>query len=267
MVRKTPGGRSMSVYVRCEEAVAFVTISRPEVRNAIDKQTKELLLAAARDLGQDESVGAVVLTGEGDRAFAAGADVAEFATLDAEGARQASWLAGKVCEAIEGSPQAWIAAVNGYALGGGCEIALACDIRLAADTARFGQPEINLGIMPGYGGTQRLPRAVGLGWAKYLCLSGRMIDAETALRIGLVQQVVPAAQLLDEAKMLALELAAKAPLVRRYVKSALHHAQSIDLAAGCELERDLFALAFTTDDRREGMRAFLEKRAPRFTGR
>ncbi|HJW75033.1 MAG TPA: enoyl-CoA hydratase-related protein [Thermoleophilia bacterium] len=257
----------MSVYVRSEEGVALVTISRPEVRNAIDTQTKELLLAAARDLAQDESVGAVVLTGDGDKAFAAGADIAEFATLSAEGARQASWLARKVCEAIEGSPQAWIAAVNGYALGGGCEIALACDIRLAADTAHFGQPEINLGIMPGYGGTQRLPRAVGLGWAKYLCLSGRLIDADTALRIGLVQQVVPVSRLMDEAKKLALDLAAKPPLARRYVKSALYHAQDVDLDAGCEIERDLFALAFTTEDHDEGLRAFLEKREPRFRGR
>jgi enoyl-CoA hydratase len=257
----------MSVYVSREDAIAIVTISRPEVRNAVDTETKELLLAAARDLAQEEGVGAVVLTGEGDKAFAAGADIAEFSALSAEEARQSSWLGRKACEAMEGSPQAWVAAVNGYALGGGCELALACDIRLAADTAFFGQPEINLGIIPGYGGTQRLPRSVGLGWAKYLCLSGRLIDAETALRIGLVQQVVPAAQLIDEAKKLALELAAKAPLARRYVKSALHYAQSVDLETGCELERDLFALAFASEDRTEGMKAFLEKRQPRFSGR
>ncbi len=257
----------MSVYVSREDSVAVVTISRPEVRNALNAETKELLLAAARDLAQEEGVGAVVLTGDGDKAFAAGADIAEFTALSPEEARQSSWLGSKVCEAIEGSPQAWIAAVNGYALGGGCELALACDIRLAADTAHFGQPEINLGIMPGYGGTQRLPRSVGLGWAKYLCLSGRVIDAETALRIGLVQQVVPAAQLMDEAKKLALELAAKAPLARRYVKSALHYAQSVDLETGCEIERDLFALAFASEDRTEGMKAFLEKRQPRFRGR
>jgi enoyl-CoA hydratase len=257
----------MSVYVSREDAVGIVTISRPEVRNALDTETKESLLAAARDLAQDEAVGAVVLTGDGDKAFAAGADIGEFTTMSPEDARQSSWLGRKVCEAIEGSPQAWVAAVNGYALGGGCELALACDIRLAADTAHFGQPEIDLGIMPGYGATQRLPRSVGLGWAKYLCLSGRMIDAETALRIGLVQQVVPAARLLDEAKQLALELAAKAPLARRYVKSALHYAQSVDLETGCEIERDLFALAFASDDHTEGLKAFLEKRRPRFTGR
>ena len=138
----------MSVYVSRDDGVALVTISRPEVRNAINTEIKELLLAAARDLAQDDAVGAVVLTGEGDKAFAAGADIAEFSALSAEEARQSSWLGRKVCEAIEGSPQAWVAAVNGYALGGGCELALACDIRLAADTAHFGQPEINLGIMP-----------------------------------------------------------------------------------------------------------------------
>ena len=210
---------------------------------------------------------AVVLTGAGEKAFVAGADIAEFRGLTPEQARQSSWLGRKVIDAIEGSPQPWIAAVNGFALGGGCELALGCDIRFAADNARFGQPEVGLGITPGWGGTQRLPREVGNGWASYLCLSGRLIDAAEALRIGLVQAVFPAAELQAEALKLARELAARPPLAVRYIKSQIHHALNVDIEAGHEIERDLFALTFASDDAGEGMDAFLEKRAPKgFTG-
>jgi len=208
-------------------------------------------------------VRAVVLTGAGEKAFVAGADIAEFRGLTPEQARQSSWLGRKVIEAIEGSPQPWIAAVNGFALGGGCELALGCDIRFAADNARFGQPEVGLGITPGWGGTQRLPREVGNGWASYLCLSGRLIDAEEARRIGLVQAVFPAAELQAEALKLARELAARPPLAVRYIKSQIHHALNVDIEAGHEIERDLFALTFASDDAGEGMDAFLEKRAPK----
>jgi enoyl-CoA hydratase len=212
-------------------------------------------------------VRAVVLTGAGEKAFVAGADIAEFRGLTPEQARQASWLGRKVIEAIEGSPQPWIAAVNGFALGGGCELALGCDIRFAADNARFGQPEVGLGITPGWGGTQRLPREVGNGWASYLCLSGRLIDAAEARRIGLVQAVFPAADLLAEALKLARELAAKPPLAVRYIKSQIHHALNVDIEAGHDIERDLFALTFASDDAGEGMDAFLEKREPKgYTG-
>jgi enoyl-CoA hydratase len=257
----------MAVEVERHGAVAVVTIDRPEALNALNMATNQEIMRVAHELTHDEAVRAVVLTGGGEKSFVAGADVAEFRDMNAEQARQASWLGAKVCEAIEGARQPWIAAVNGFALGGGCELALACDIRLASEKAKFGQPEVNLGILPGFGGTQRLPRAVGLGWAKYLCLSGRHIRADEALRIGLVQAVYPADRLMPEALALATELAGKAPLALRYIKSATHYAMSADIVTGCEIERDLFALAFASDDRAEGMTAFLEKRAPRFTGK
>ena len=252
----------MAVQVTRDGAVAVVTISRPDVLNALNKATNEELLRAARELSHDDAVRAVVLTGAGDKAFVAGADIAEFRDMTPEDARQQSWLGRRVVAAIEGAPQPWIAAVNGFALGGGCELALGCDIRFAADTARFGQPEVNLGITPGFGGTQRLPREVGNGWASYLCLSGRMIDAAEARAIGLVQAVFPAAELMPEALKLAGELAAKPPLAVRYIKAQIHHALNVDIEAGHEIERDLFALTFASDDRREGMAAFLEKRKP-----
>jgi enoyl-CoA hydratase len=257
----------MAVEVKRDGAVAVVTVARPEVRNALNRATNEELLRVARELARDAAVRAVVLTGAGEKAFVAGADIAEFRGLTPEQARQSSWLGRKVIEAIEGSPQPWIAAVNGFALGGGCELALGCDIRFAADNARFGQPEVGLGITPGWGGTQRLPREVGNGWASYLCLSGRLIDAEEARRIGLVQAVFPAAELQAEALKLARELAARPPLAVRYIKSQIHHALNVDIEAGHEIERDLFALTFASDDAGEGMDAFLEKRAPKgFTG-
>jgi enoyl-CoA hydratase len=257
----------MAVEVKRDGAVAVVTVVRPEVRNALNRATNEELLRVARELAHDAAVRAVVLTGAGEKAFVAGADIAEFRGLTPEQARQSSWLGRKVIEAIEGSPQPWIAAVNGFALGGGCELALGCDIRFAADNARFGQPEVGLGITPGWGGTQRLPREVGNGWASYLCLSGRLIDAAEARRIGLVQAVFPAAELQAEALKLARELAARPPLAVRYIKSQIHHALNVDIEAGHEIERDLFALTFASDDAGEGMDAFLEKREPKgFTG-
>jgi enoyl-CoA hydratase len=257
----------MAVEVKRDGAVAVVTVARPEVRNALNRATNEELLRVARELAHDVAVRVVVLTGAGEKAFVAGADIAEFRGLTPEQARQSSWLGRKVIEAIERSPQPWIAAVNGFALGGGCELALGCDIRFAADNARFGQPEVGLGITPGWGGTQRLPREVGNGWASYLCLSGRLIDAAEARRIGLVQAVFPAAELQAEALKLARELAARPPLAVRYIKSQIHHALNVDIEAGHEIERDLFALTFASDDAGEGMDAFLEKREPKgFTG-
>ncbi|HMK91671.1 MAG TPA: enoyl-CoA hydratase-related protein [Thermoleophilia bacterium] len=258
----------MPVELSHDGAVAVVTISRPEARNALNTAINRELLTTARTLAHDDGVRAVVLTGAGDVAFVAGADIKEFRDMSPEQARQSSWLGRKVIEAIEGAPQPWIAAVNGFALGGGCELALACDIRFASDNARFGQPEVGLGITPGWGGTQRLPREVGNGWASYLCLSGRLIDAEQALRMGLVQAVCAQAELMDEARKLAVELAAKPPLAVRYIKSQIHHALNVDIEAGHEIERDLFSLAFASEDRLEGMDAFLEKRAPKgFAGR
>jgi enoyl-CoA hydratase len=257
----------MAVEVAREAGVAVVTINRPEALNALDTDTNHEIERVAKDLARDESVRAVVLTGAGDKAFVAGADIAQFRDMTPEEARQASWLGRRVCAAIEGAPQPWIAAVNGFAFGGGCELALACDIRLAAESAKFGQPEIDLGITPGFGGTQRLPREVGMGWARYLVLTGKPIRAEEALRIGLVQAVYPREELMDRAMKLAAELAAKSPLTMRYCKSALHYGRDVDIDSGHEIERDLFALSFASDDHHEGLAAFLEKRPPEFKGK
>ncbi len=257
----------MAVEVTREGAVAVVTVARPEALNALDSATNQLLLAAVRELSADDSVRAVVLTGGGDKAFVAGADIAEMQGFTAEEARRFGALGQAVMSGIEAAPQPWIAAVNGFALGGGCELALACDIRLAGEKAKFGQPEITLGITPGFGGTQRLPRNVGVGWAKYLVLSGRHLRADEALRIGLVQAVFPKDELMPQALKLAGELAAKSPLAMRYCKAAVSVAADTDIATGQGIERDLFALAFASDDQSEGMTAFLEKRPPEFRGR
>ena len=257
----------MAVEVTREGAVAVVTVSRPEALNALNTQTNEELLAVVRELSADGSVRAVVLTGAGDKSFVAGADIAEMKDFSAEQGRVFGALGQAVMSGIEAAPQPWIAAVNGFALGGGCELALACDIRIAAENAKFGQPEINLGITPGFGGTQRLPRAVGDGWAKYLVLSGRHVRADEALRIGLVQVVVAKSELMTQAMKLAEELAGKSPLAMRYCKAAVLAASNSDITTGQGIERDLFALAFASEDQSEGMSAFLEKRTPEFNGR
>jgi enoyl-CoA hydratase len=257
----------MAVEVTRSGAVAVVTVDRPEALNALNTVTNQLLLAAVGELSAADSVRAVVLTGGGDKSFVAGADIAEMQGFTAEEARRFGALGQAVMSSIEAAPQPWIAAVNGFALGGGCELALACDIRLACEKAKFGQPEISLGITPGFGGTQRLPRNVGLGWAKYLVLSGRHIRADEALRIGLVQAVYAMDELMPQALKLAEELAAKSPLAMRYCKAAVNAAADTDIATGQGMERDLFALAFASADQSEGMAAFLEKRPPEFRGR
>jgi enoyl-CoA hydratase len=258
----------MAVLLERQGKVAVVTVSRPEALNALNSETNRELLAMATELAADESVNAVVLTGDGEKSFVAGADIVEMSTLSAEQARQFSLLGRRMCAAIEESPQTWIAAVNGYALGGGCELALACDFRLASEKAKLGQPEIGLGITPGFGGTQRLPRVVGMGWAKYLCLTGKPIRADEALRIGLVQAVVPKDELMPLAMKLAGEVAQYSRLTLGYVKMAVGRALDLDLDAGHEHERDLFALCFASRDQREGMAAYIEgRRKPEFTGR
>jgi enoyl-CoA hydratase len=256
-----------NLLVEREGAVAIVTINRPEKRNALNTLTLREIHHVMTALGADAAVGAIVLTGAGDKAFVAGADISELAVMTPAGGKDHSAAGQRAFDAIETLGTPVIAAVNGFALGGGCELAMACTLRLAADSARFGQPEINLGLTPGYAGTQRLPRLVGRGRALELLLTGDMISAQRALEIGLVNRVVPAADLRAEALALATTLAAKAPIATRYILDLVHHGAEMPLAEAQHLESTLFGLIASTDDMREGTRAFLEKRAAAWKGR
>jgi enoyl-CoA hydratase len=261
------GETSDRVRVRLDDRVVTLTLNRPEVLNAIDAATLAALGDAVDRAGQDDRIGALVLTGAGDRAFAAGADLRELVAETPLGAQAFARRAQAVFARIETLGKPVLAAINGFALGGGCELAMACTLRLAADSASFAQPEINLGLIPGYGGTQRLPRLVGRGRALELLLTGDRISAEEAWRIGLVNRVVPAERLLDEAQALAATLAAKPPIARRSLLAAVIGGAGLSLAEGQEYEAALFGLVAATEDMREGTRAFLEKRRPTFTGR
>ena len=250
-----------------DDAVAVVTIDRPEVLNALDRETLTSLRDALRRLAVDQDVHAVVLTGAGDRAFAAGADIREMTPMGVLEAHGWGMLGHECGRLLESMPKGTIAAVNGLAVGGGCELALACDIRYASETATFGQPEINLGVIPGWGGTQRLARAVGGGLAKDLILTGRTIDAAEALRIGLVSAVHPAGELLDRALETAAALAEKSPVALSAAKDAANRALQGDLGSGLSYEAIIFSALFATEDQKEGMSAFSDKRRPRFQGR
>lgn len=256
----------MPVEVSQSDAVVTVTVARPERLNALDSEMLRSLLETFGRLSRDRSVRVVVLTGAGERAFIAGADISEMSEKEPVAALAFARLGQAVCDAIEAAPQPVIAAVNGYALGGGCEIALACDIRLASDTAVFGQPEVTLGIPPGWGGTQRLPRLIGPGLARELIYTGRRIGAEEALRIGLVNAVYPAGELLARAQQLAAEIARNAPIAVQLAKEAIRRGLNVDLPTGLAYEAQAFALAFSTADQREGMQAFLDKRPADFRG-
>jgi enoyl-CoA hydratase len=248
-------------------AVAIVTINRPRVLNAIDAPTLDALRRAILDLKSDEDVRSLILTGAGDKAFVAGADINELAVQTPTSNREHALKGQHVFNLIENMGKPVIAAINGYALGGGCELAMACTLRLAADTARLGLPEITLGILPGYAGTQRLSRLVGKGKALELILTGSPIGAEEAARVGLVNRVVPAADLLTEARKLAAELAGRAPVAIRYIMDAINAGLEMPFAEACVHEATLFGLVAATEDMREGTRAFLEKRKPVFKGR
>ena len=248
-------------------AIALVTINRPKVLNAMNAQTLDELRHAALDLKHDDSVRVVILTGAGEKAFVAGADINELAVQTPTGGREHALTGQHVLDVIENLGKPVIAAINGYCLGGGCELALACTLRLAADTAKLGQPEINLGIIPGYAGSQRLSRLVGKGKAMELILSGAPIGASEAERIGLVNRVVPAAELMVEARKLAGQLARNAPIATRYIISAINKGLDMPFAEACVFEATLFGLIASTDDMREGTKAFLEKRTPEFKGK
>ena len=255
------------LLVAIDGAVATVTVNRPKVLNAINAATLAELGEAMRALKADASVRVVILTGAGEKAFVAGADINELVTLTPDAGKAHAELGQRVFDLVERLGKPVIAAVNGFALGGGCELAMACTVRLAADTAKFGQPEVKLGLTPGFAGTQRLPRLVGKGRAMELVLGGGLIDAAEAYRTGLVNRVVSAAALGDEARALAQAWAANPPTAMRYSMEAIAHGLESSFAEGCFVEASLFGLAFATDDMREGTRAFLEKRKPEFTGR
>jgi enoyl-CoA hydratase len=247
-------------------AVALLTLNRPEALNALDAATLEALLARVAAVADDPGVRALVVTGEG-RAFAAGADIAAMRHFGAAEAGAFSRLGHRAFGALEALPIPTLAAVNGFALGGGCELALACDWILASEKARFGQPEVNLGILPGFGGTSRLVRRVGLAWAKQLVLSGETILADEALRIGLANRVVEPEALLEAALAAGEAIAAKGPLAVAAAKRVMQQGQDADVRTAHVLEQEAFAAAFATADRAEGMAAFLEKRDPKFEGR
>ncbi len=247
--------------------IAYVTVNRPKVLNALNTPTWRELKSAFDDARADARIRGVILTGAGDRAFIAGADIAELARVSPFEAEQSSRFGQSVLDLIEGLGKPVIAAVNGFALGGGCETAMACTIRIAAENARFGQPEVKLGLLPGGGGTQRLPRLVGKGRALQLILTGGTIDAREAWRIGLVNEVVPAADLIARAEAILAEIFANAPIAVSYSLDAVNRGLNGDQAEGLALEAALFGVCAGTADKAEGAAAFLEKRAAAFQGR
>lgn len=256
-----------SLLLEISEGIATVTINRPKALNAMNAEVLGELKSAFTALNSNPAVGCIILTGSGEKAFVAGADISAMAPLDAVTARDFALLGHRVMQLIEKGPKPVIAAVNGFALGGGCELAMGCDLRIASDNAKFGQPEVNLGVIPGFGGTQRLPRLIGKGRAMELVLTGDMIDAQEALRIGLVNKVYPLAELLGETKKVAKKILSKGPLAVRLSKEAICNGVEMDLDRACGYEADLFGFCFATADQKEGMQAFLEKRPAKFTGR
>ncbi|MBA3388671.1 MAG: enoyl-CoA hydratase-related protein [Actinomycetota bacterium] len=249
-----------------ENGVAVLTIDRQEKLNALDPQVVEEIGQALLEL-EIEGPRAIIVTGAGERAFVAGADISAMHAMDAMDAKRFSEIGHAAMALLDRSPIPTIAAVNGFALGGGAEVALACDIRVASENALFGFPEVSLGILPGMGGTQRLPRLIGPAVAKELIFTGRRIDAGEAQRIGLVNRVVAQGEALNAAKELAAEISANGPIAVRHAKTAANRSLDVDLISGLEYEADQFALLFATADAKEGMGAFIEKRKPRFEGR
>ena len=248
-------------------AIAYVTVNRPQVLNALHTPTWADLRTAFEDARNDAVVRGVILTGAGNKAFIAGADISELAHLSAFEAEQSSRFGQEVLDLVENLGKPVIAAVNGFALGGGCETAMACTIRIAVDSARFGQPEVTLGLVPGGGGTQRLPRLVGKGPALQLILTGEMISAQEAYRIGLVNEIVPAADLITRAEAILKKIGANAPIAVKFALEAANKGMETSQGEGLLLEASYFGLCAATEDKKEGTTAFLEKRAPQFHGR
>jgi enoyl-CoA hydratase len=255
-----------TLLVDTADRICTVTINRPEKLNALNSAAKAELKELFEALTTDDAVDVVILTGAGEKAFVAGTDISELTSLNTSSGTQFAAGGQAVFSRIEGLGKPVIAAVNGYALGGGCELALACHIRVASENARFGQPEVNLGVIPGYGGTQRLARLVGEGKAMELILTGDQVDAQEALRLGLVNKVVPLSELMTTCWEMALKIASKGQVAVRLSLQAVHASQETHLDAGLEMEAGLFGAACGSEDFVEGTRAFLEKRKPKFTG-
>jgi enoyl-CoA hydratase len=256
-----------NVQYEKKNSIAYVTVNRPKVLNALNTPTWTDLQAAFDDAKADASVRGVILTGAGDKAFIAGADISELADVDAYNAEESSRFGQSVLDFIENLGKPVIAAINGFALGGGCETAMACTMRIAAEHARFGQPEVKLGLLPGGGGTQRLPRLVGKGRALQLILTGETISAQEAYRIGLVNEVVSAASVIDRAETILKQIMANAPIAVKFSLEAANKGLETSQSEGLALEASYFGICAATDDKREGTSAFLEKRAPKFRGR
>lgn len=259
----------MSEVVKLEkiEKILIIKISRVEALNALNKEVLKSLDEALEKAREDVEIGGIIITGEGEKAFVAGADIKEFSNYTPNQAKIMSEEGQKLFSKIENFKKPVLAAVNGFALGGGCELAMSCHIRIASKNAKFGQPEVNLGIIPGYGGTQRLPRLIGMGRALELILTGKMIDAEEAYRIGLVNKVVEPQELLEEAKKILNQIIEKAPIALELALKSVISGMEMSKEDGLKLEAANFALSFSTEDMKEGVSAFLEKRKPVFKGK
>src|SRR5246500_1996139 len=256
-----------NILLEKKNSIAYVTVNRPKLLNALNMATMEELRAAFHDIKNDVAIRVVIFTGSGEKAFIAGADIGELSKQDAVTGKEYTHRGQNVLNLIESLGKPVIACINGFALGGGCEIAMSCTMRLASSNAKLGQPEVKLGIIPGYGGTQRLPRLVGKGIAMQLVLAGEMISAQEAHRIGLVNEVTAPAELIPRAEAIAQKIIANDPLAVQYAMEAVNRGMEMTLDEGLYLEATLFGIACATEDKTEGTRAFLEKRAPVFKGK
>jgi enoyl-CoA hydratase/carnithine racemase len=256
-----------NILVEKKNSIAYVTVNRPRVLNALNMATMEELRAAFTDVKADPSVRVVILTGAGEKAFIAGADIGELSQHNPVSAKEYTHRGQSVLDMIENLGKPVIACINGFALGGGCELAMACTMRLASENAKLGQPEVKLGLIPGYGGSQRLPRLVGKGIAMQHLLTGEMVSAQEAHRIGLVNEVTPAAELIPRAEAIAQKIIANGPLAVQYTMEAVNKGMEMTLPEGLYLEAVLFGVACATEDKNEGTKAFLEKRPAQFKGR
>lgn len=256
-----------NILFESKDNIATIIVNRPEALNALNWQTMQEIQAACSSVKDDKEIFGIIITGAGEKSFVAGADIKELATKDPVGAKEFSLASQEILHFIEHLPKPVIAAVNGFCLGGGCELAMACHMRVASENAKFGQPEVNLGLIPGNGGTQRLPRLVGKGRALELVLTGNMIDAQEAYRIGLVNKVAPPKELLLTAEEILKTVMRKGPVAVKLALEAVGHGLELTLDEGVQLEANLFGLCFSTEDMKEGTQAFIEKRKAKFKGK